>query len=108
MTTSRPQLTNPNRVELTQLEFDRRLVWACRSTPETAIAAIGLLRVLEAIGIKRVIEAIGMDKIVEYFVEKYGFDGFIALLLEKHGQQANEFFAQSTAGILPSSPSRAE
>ena len=104
-----PRLGNPNRpAEITQLDLDRLLVWSYQSTPERAIAAIGLRRVLEAIGIKRVIEAIGMEKIIEYFVEKYGFEGFVALLLENHREQVNEFFAHSTVGLLPSSPPRAE
>ena len=107
MTTSLPQLSNPNRVELTQLEFDRRLVWAYRSSPETAIAAIGLLRVLEAIGIKRVIEVIGIEKIAEYFVEKYGRAGFLALI-EKHEQQVSELFDPSPVGVLPPPTPRAE
>ena len=109
MTTSPTQLSNPNRrIEITQLDLDRFLVWAYRSTPERAIDAIGLRRVLEAIGIKQVIEAIGIVKIVEYYVEKYGIDGFIALLLENHRQRGSVPAATATIGVLPSPPPRVE
>ena len=99
MTTSPPQLSNPNRVELTQLDYDRVVVWVNRSTPERAVATIGLRRVLEAIGI---------DKVVKFCIEEYGIDEVIKVMLENHRKRMSEPAEPLAVGVLPSSTPRVE
>jgi hypothetical protein len=57
---------------------------------ETLVKAMGPKKVLEVVGNEQGSDRAGVVSVIGYFVEKYGIEGFVALLSEKQRQHLRE------------------